>query len=223
MLSDTLPLILTYLKDKKCQLVAVTKTQPIEVLEEAYHLGLRLFGENKVQELVMKYQALPKDIEWHMIGHLQSNKVKQIAPFVSLIHSVDSFSLLKEIDKQGMKNGRVIACLLQIHISDEETKFGLSAKEVDTLLHSPEFKDLRNIQITGLMGMASHTQEEEKIRNEFRELKAVFEQNRPLQTTNCQLKTISMGMSGDYKIAVEEGSNMVRLGSVLFGERNYGH
>jgi pyridoxal phosphate enzyme (YggS family) len=203
------------------KLVAVSKTKSIEDIKELYDLGQRDFGENYVQELVDKYEALPKDTRWHFIGHLQSNKVKYIAPFVSLIHGVDSFKLLKEINKQGEKNARVINSLLQIHIAQEETKFGLNEDELDDIFGSEELKDLENIKICGLMGMASFTEDEAKIRNEFRYLKTLLNSYKQLSTVNCQLSILSMGMSADYKIAMEEGSNMVRIGSLLFGERNY--
>lgn len=208
-------------KLQKVTLVAVSKTKSIEDIKELYDLGQRDFGENYVQELVDKCEALPKDINWHFIGHLQTNKVKYIAPFVSLIHGVDSFKLLKEINKQGEKDDRIINCLLQIYIAQEETKFGLNEDELDDLFGSNELKDLKNIKITGMMGMASFTENEDAIRNEFRYLKALFNSYKKLATDNCQLSTLSMGMSADYKIAIEEGSNMVRIGSLIFGERNY--
>ena len=202
-------------------LVAVSKTKSIEDIKAMYDLGQRDFGENYVQELVDKYEVLPKDIKWHFIGHLQSNKVKYIAPFISLIHGVDSFKLLKEINKQGEKINRVINCLLQVHIAEEETKFGLNEDELDDIFGSAELKDLKNIKICGLMGMASFTENEETIRNEFRYLKTLFNSYQRLSIANCRLSILSMGMSADYKIAIEEGSNMVRIGSLIFGERNY--
>ena len=202
------------------KLVAVSKTKTIKDIQELYNLGQRDFGENYVQELVDKYEALPKDIHWHFIGHLQSNKVKYISPFVSLIHGVDSFKLLKEINKQGEKTNRIINCLLQIHIAQEETKFGLNEDELDDIVGSKELKDLKNIKICGLMGMASFTDDQEKISNEFRYLKTLFNSYKRLSIANCQLSIVSMGMSADYKIAIEEGSNMVRIGSLIFGERN---
>lgn len=205
----------------KTKLVAVSKTKTAEDINELYLLGQRNFGENYVQELVDKHEALPKDIQWHFIGHLQSNKVKYIVPFVSLIHGVDSFKLLKEINKQGEKMNRVINCLLQIYIAEEETKFGLNEDELDDIFGSKDLKDLKNIKITGLMGMASFTENEEIIRNEFRYLKTLFHSYNKLSIANCQLSILSMGMSADYKIAIEEGSNMVRIGSLIFGERNY--
>jgi len=201
------------------QLVAVSKTKPVEAILEAYNAGQRIFGENKVQEMVEKYEALPKDIQWHLIGHLQTNKVKYIAPFVSLIQSVDSFKLLQEINKEASKNNRVIECLLQIHIAKEETKFGLSFDEAKEIIFSPETKALKNIKIVGLMGMATNTDNQEQIREEFRTLHKFF-LNSQFSTINSQL---SMGMSSDYKIAIEEGSNLVRIGSAIFGERNYTH
>lgn len=205
-----------------CKLVAVSKTQPVEKILEAYQAGQKTFGENKVQELVPKYEALPKDIEWHMIGHLQSNKVKYIAPFVHWIHSVDSEKLLVEINKQAEKSGRVIFCLLQIHIAAEETKFGFSREEALTLVRSPLLATLKNIQIKGLMGMATFTEDEAQVRREFRSLKNLFIEIRQLPVPqNIQMQELSMGMSGDYKIAIEEGSTMIRVGSSIFGERNY--
>ncbi len=202
----------------KATLVAVSKTKPAGDILELYNLGQRDFGENYVQELVGKYEQLPKDIRWHYIGHLQSNKVKYIAPFVHLIHGVDSLSLLKEINKQGFKNNRIIDCLLQIHIAKEETKFGLDENELKKLL---ELNELKNIRICGLMGMASFSNKMDLVRAEFNHLKDLFDQYAQTQTANHQLQTLSMGMSSDYKIAMEEGSNMVRIGSLLFGERNF--
>ncbi len=203
-----------------CKLVAVSKTQPVEKLEEVYAAGQRIFGENKVQEVVPKFEALPKDIEWHMIGHLQSNKVKYIAPFISLIHSVDSFRLLEEINKQALKANRTITCLLQLHIAKEETKFGFSEEEVLEMLSSASFKNLRNITIVGLMGMATFSDNPEQVRNEFRSLKKFFDtlKNTSLPVGVSMIE-LSMGMSGDYKIAIEEGSTMVRVGSAIFGSR----
>lgn len=200
-------------------LIAVTKTHPAEKLMEVYNAGHKIFGENKVQELVDKYEVLPKDIEWHLIGHLQSNKVKYIAPFVSLIHSVDSLKLLQEINKQAEKNNRVINCLLQIYIAKEETKFGLDFKEAEELIASKELEDLKNIKITGFMGMASNTDKKEQIANEFRSLKTFYYQFHNFSTFNFQLLTLSMGMSSDYLLAIENGSTMVRVGSSIFGER----
>ncbi|UEG49850.1 YggS family pyridoxal phosphate-dependent enzyme [Ferruginibacter lapsinanis] len=204
----------------KATLVAVSKTKPNEDIQALYHLGQRDFGENYVQELVDKEAALPKDIRWHFIGHLQSNKVKYIAPFVHLIHGVDSFSLLKEINKQAAKKNRVIDCLLQIHIAKEETKFGLDEKELHELFQLHESDELKNIRIVGLMGMASFSDNETLIRKEFQTLKQLFDQTK-FVIRHSPFEIISCGMSGDYKIAIEEGSNMVRIGSLLFGERNY--
>lgn len=207
---------------KDVTLVAVSKTKPVEDLQEAYNAGQRIFGENKVQELTDKYELLPKDIEWHFIGHLQSNKVKYMAPFVSMIHAVDSFKLLKEIDKQAQKNNRVISCLLQFHIADESSKFGLSLDEAQNLLSSNEFIELQNISIVGVMGMATFTDDTEQIRDEFRTLENYFHVIKShFFKYNDAFKEISMGMSGDYQIAMEEGSTMIRLGSSIFGDRNY--
>lgn len=207
----------------KVTLVAVSKTKPIEDIQALYDLGQRDFGENYVQELVEKYEQLPKDIRWHFIGHLQSNKVKYIAPFVHLIHGVDSFNLLKEINKQAVKNNRIIDCLLQVHIAKEETKFGFEAHELKQLhdTSTGSVHELKNVNIIGLMGMASFTTDKDLIRKEFAELKKCFDANTQLSTFNFQLSTLSMGMSSDYKIALQEGSTMVRIGSLLFGERNY--
>lgn len=205
-----------------CNLIAVSKTQPVEKIQEAYNAGQRLFGENKAQELSKKYEALPKDIQWHMIGHLQTNKVKYIAPFIHLIHSVDSLKLLQEIDKQGAKNNRVISCLLQIHIADEETKFGFSEDEVHNLIQSGEIQKLKNIKIAGLMGMATLTADTDKIKKEFHTLKLTFNKLKsPSLASNLEMKELSMGMSSDYNIAAEEGSTLVRIGTAIFGERNY--
>lgn len=211
--------ILTELNDKAI-LVAVSKTKPAEDILELYNLGQRDFGENYVQELTEKYGQLPKDIRWHYIGHLQSNKVKYIASFVHLIHGVDSFSLLKEINKQALKNNRIINCLLQMHIAKEETKFGLDSDELDAIL-TDDLTALKNIRIIGLMGMASFTNNLDLVRTEFKYLKSHFDKCAALHIVNCQLLTLSMGMSADYKIALEAGSNMIRIGSLLFGERNY--
>lgn len=210
------------LESKNAILVAVSKTKPVAALKELYDLGQRDFGENYVQELVEKKAQLPPDIHWHFIGHLQSNKVRYIAPFVYLIHAVDSFKLLKEINKQALKVNRVINVLLQVHIAREETKFGLDEKELDEIINTngKELHELKNIRIQGLMGMASFTENEEQIRKEFRYLKDLFDKYAKLQTTNCKLETLSMGMSADYEIAIEEGSNMVRIGSLIFGSRN---
>ena len=200
-------------------LVAVSKTKSVEEIKELYDLGQRDFGENYVQELAEKQLQLPKDTRWHFIGHLQSNKVKQIASVIHLIQSVDSLKLLREINKQAQKDNRVIDCLLQIHIAQEETKFGLDENELDQLIHtnSDELHKLKNVTITGLMGMASFTDDMEKVRKEFKYLKSLFNKFR---TQNSELRTLSMGMSSDYPIAIEEGSTMVRIGSLIFGARN---
>jgi pyridoxal phosphate enzyme (YggS family) len=204
-----------------CQLIAVSKTKPLEDLRAAYAAGIRDFGENKVQEIQAKQPEMPADTHWHMIGHLQSNKIKYIAPFVHLIHGVDSFKLLKEIDKQGKKIDRVIPVLLQIHIAEEESKFGFDQSELEEMLSSEAFLELSHVEIRGLMGMATFTQDVNQIRKEFRSLKGLFEE---LKTRNLpafvQLNELSMGMSGDYIIAQEEGSTMVRIGSAIFGGRS---
>jgi pyridoxal phosphate enzyme (YggS family) len=200
-------------------LVAVSKTKPVSDLMEAYEAGQRIFGENKIQEMTDKYEEMPKDIQWHMIGHVQSNKVKFMAPFVSLIHGVDSLKLLQQINKHALKNNRTIDCLLQIYIAEEESKFGLDEKELNELLSSSEFKEMKNIRILGLMGMATFTENQNQIRKEFTHLKSIFDSIKSLQSENCNLNTISMGMSGDYKLAIECGSTMVRIGSSIFGGR----
>lgn len=199
-------------------LVAVSKTKPISDIQEAYDAGHRIFGENKIQEMVVKYEALPKDIQWHMIGHLQSNKVKYMAHFVDLIHGVDSLKTLKEINKQALKHNRIINCLLQVRIAKEETKFGLTFDTILEILNSEEFQNLTNIKVVGLMGMATFTDDKEVLKEEFSSLKTLFEQ---LKIQNTEVKILSMGMSGDYKIAIENGSNMIRVGSSIFGARNY--
>ncbi len=203
------------------RLIAVTKTKPLEDLQAAYEGNCNIFGENKVQEMVEKWEVLPKDIEWHLIGHLQSNKVKYMASFVAMIHSIDSLKLLQEVDKQALKNNRVIDCLLQIYIAQEETKFGLSEDETREILDSEEFKAMKNIRLVGVMGMATFTDNQEQIRLEFRGLKAFFEslKTQYSHTENLQLQEVSMGMSGDYLIAAEEGSTLVRVGSAIFGSR----
>jgi len=206
------------LKEKNVTLVAVSKTKPVEDILELYKLGQRDFGENYVQELVEKHEQLPKDIRWHFIGHLQSNKAKQIARFISLIHSVDSEKLLREINKQAARNNRVIDCLLQVHIAKEETKFGLDENELKELFAS-NLKTYKNVFVKGLMGMASFTDNEEIVRKEFQSLKSLFVRYTALRTSNVNFQTLSMGMSSDYNIAIEEGSNMVRIGSLLFGKR----
>jgi pyridoxal phosphate enzyme (YggS family) len=201
-------------------LVAVSKTKPTEDILEAYNAGQRIFGENKIKEMADKYEALPKDIEWHMIGHVQTNKVKYMAPFVSLIHGVDSFKLLNEINKQAQKFNRVINCLLQVKIAEEDSKFGLSVEDAKSLLESNDLQLLENIKITGLMGMATFTDNENQLKSEFNKLQSAFKQFKNIQLPNLELKTLSMGMSGDYKIAIDCGSNMIRVGSSIFGERN---
>lgn len=204
------------------KLVAVSKTKPNEAILEAYNAGVRIFGENKVQELTNKYETLPKDIKWHFIGHLQTNKVKYIAPFVELIHAVDSLKLLKTIDKEAAKNERIINCLFQFHIANEETKFGLSHDEANTLLDSDEYQKMQNIRICGVMGMATFTVNTEQVRNEFRLLKNIFDKLKDRYfADNEYFKEISMGMSDDYLIAVDQGSTMVRIGSTIFGHREY--
>ncbi len=194
------------------RLVAVSKTKPVVDLMEAYNAGQRIFGENKIQEMTEKWEQMPKDIQWHMIGHIQTNKVKFMAPYVSLIHGVDSLKLLEEINKQALKNNRIIDCLLQIHIAEEETKFGLNKDELADLLVSESFKNFKNINIVGLMGMATFTENQIQIKKEFEHLKSIFDQLK-------NLKTLSMGMSGDYQLAIECGSTMVRIGSSIFGGR----
>jgi len=202
-------------------LVAVSKTKPIEDIKKAYDAGQRIFGENKVQELREKYPSLPKDIEWHMIGHMQTNKVKYIAPFVSLIHGVESLKLLKEINKQALKNERVIKILLQFHIATESTKFGLQLNEAKEILDSDEFKKLKNVEVSGVMGMASFVENESQVRLEFATLKSIFEELKSNYFSSTDsFKIVSMGMSGDYLIAIEEGSTMIRVGSSIFGTRN---
>jgi pyridoxal phosphate enzyme (YggS family) len=200
-------------------LVAVSKTKPISDLMQAYEAGQRVFGENKIQEMTEKWEQMPKDIHWHMIGHIQSNKVKYMAPYVSLIHGVDSLKLLEEINKQAQKNNRIIDCLLQLHIAEEETKFGLNEEELNVLLQSEIFRNLKNIKIVGLMGMATFTENQTQIKKEFQHLKTIFDINKQHTTDNRHLTTLSMGMSGDYQLAIECGSTMVRIGSSIFGGR----
>jgi pyridoxal phosphate enzyme (YggS family) len=218
--------LVSELSSKNITLVAVSKTKPAKEIKQLYDLGQKDFGENYVQELVEKEKLLPKDIRWHFIGHLQSNKVKLIAPFIHLIQSVDSLKLLKEINKQAEKNSRVINCLLQMHIAEEETKFGLDEQELHELMN--ELHELKSVKIIGLMGMASLTDELEKVRSELKRLRSIYEKvnaqysppDRRAGMFNAQFSTLSMGMTSDYKIASEEGSNMVRIGSLLFGERS---
>lgn len=199
-------------------LVAVSKTKSEAEIMQAYDAGHKIFGENKIQEMVSKWEVMPKDIEWHMIGHVQRNKVKYMAPFVHMIHAVDSLRLLKEIDKQAAKHGRVISCLLQIRIAAEDTKFGMTEEEALSLLGSEEIQEMKHVQIEGLMGMATFTDDQEQLQTEFRKLKSFYDAN----STNYNWGQLSMGMSGDYPLAIREGSTMVRVGSAIFGARNYG-
>ncbi len=215
-IANNLKIILKTLPER-VTLVAVSKTKPNVDILEAYNTGQRVFGENKIQEMAQKWEHLPKDIEWHMIGHVQRNKVKYMAGFVSLIHGVDSLRLLKEINKQAIKYNRTIACLLQVHIAEEDTKFGFDIAELPDLFTNEEFIQLKNIRITGLMGMATYTSNLDQVRNEFKRLKNSFDY---LQKTNKEITILSMGMSSDYQIAIEEGSTMVRIGSSIFGARN---
>ena len=202
-------------------LVAVSKTKPVADLMEAYNAGQRIFGENKIQEMTDKWEVMPKDIEWHMIGHVQTNKVKYMAPYVSLIHGVDSLKLLQEINKQADKNNRVIDCLLQVYIAEEESKFGLDEQELDEMLKQVQHdkENFKNIRIVGLMGMATFTENQNQIEKEFKHLKTIFDKYKTLNTQHCQLNTLSMGMSGDYQLAISCGSTMVRIGSSIFGSR----
>lgn len=202
-------------------LVAVSKTKPVSDIMEAYQAGQKVFGENKIQDMAEKYDVMPKDIEWHMIGHVQRNKVKYMASFVSLVHGVDSFKLLQEINKQALKHNRVIKCLIQIKIASEDSKFGIIPEEAKDILESQAFSELKNIKVVGLMGMATFTHNQKQIEKEFKLLKSTFENLKGIKTENCELKTISMGMSGDYKLAIDCGSTMVRVGSSIFGARNY--
>lgn len=221
MIKDNLCIIKSVVPDT-ARLIAVSKTKPVEDIQEAYDAGQRLFGENKALEMRDKHDVLPKDIEWHFIGHLQTNKIKYIAAYVGLIHSIDSLNLLQAVDKEAAKHDRVIDCLLQFHIATEETKFGLDRQEAVALLESPEYKELCHVRIVGVMGMATNTDDRDLIRREFRslhdikeELKTKYFADRP------EFKEVSMGMSGDYQIALEEGSTLVRVGSAIFGARNY--
>jgi pyridoxal phosphate enzyme (YggS family) len=212
--------IVKQLQEKQVTLVAVSKTKPVEAIKELYDLGQRDFGENYVQELIDKQQQLPQDIRWHFIGHLQSNKIKYIAPFVHLIHGIDSFKLLKEVNKQAKKINRTMDVLLQVHIAEEETKFGLDENELQEIVNPGSgLQELNNVRVCGLMGMASFSNDKEKVRGEFKYLKSLFDRYTQPQTSNFKLQTLSMGMSGDYALAVEEGSTMVRIGSLIFGER----
>lgn len=206
---------------EKVTLVAVSKTKPVSDLMEAYEAGQRIFGENKIQEMTEKWEAMPKDIQWHMIGHVQSNKVKYMAPYVHLIHGVDSLKLLQEINKQAQKNNRIIHCLLQVYIAEEESKFGLDEKEVNEILEymQNEKNEMNHVRIVGLMGMATFTNNPVQVEKEFSRLKTIFDSYSDLNTNNCQLNTLSMGMSGDYALAIKCGSTMVRIGSSIFGGR----
>ncbi|HLK98768.1 MAG TPA: YggS family pyridoxal phosphate-dependent enzyme [Hymenobacter sp.] len=219
MIADTIRQLEKELQGR-ARLIAVTKTKPVPLLLEAYDAGCRLFGENKVQEMADKQPQLPPDVQWHLIGHLQTNKVKYIAPFVALIHSVDSLKLLQEINKQAAKNERIIDCLLQIYIADEETKYGLLPDEARYLLNTPELDPLTHVRIVGLMGLATNTDDEGQVRREFRELKQLYDTLALIQRPNIRFSELSMGMSGDYRIALEEGSTLVRVGSAIFGARN---
>ena len=210
--------IIAELQPQHVTLVAVSKTKPVSDIETLYNLGQRDFGENYVQEFIEKVPQLPADINWHFIGHLQSNKVKYIAPFVYLIHGVDSFKLLQEINKQALKNDRIINCLLQVHIADEATKFGFDDAELDNAMQ--QLHELKNVNIVGLMGMASFSDDVDKVANEFKKLKSLFTKYNQFQIPNSKFQILSMGMSGDYQLAIKQGSNMVRIGSLLFGSRN---
>jgi pyridoxal phosphate enzyme (YggS family) len=219
-ITDNIKAIKNEIESVAVKLVAVSKTKPNEDILEAYQAGQRIFGENQVQEMVEKHEALPKDIQWHLVGHLQSNKVKYIAPFVSLIHGVDSLKLLIEINKQALKNNRIIDCLLQIYIADEETKFGLGFDEAIELLEAQEFTELKNIRIVGLMGIATNTENQKQIKEEFYELQTLFKGIKVSYFRNeDSFKELSMGMSSDYKIAIEQGATLVRIGSDIFGGR----
>ncbi len=223
-IKENILVIQEQLKGSNGRLIAVSKTQPVAALLEAYQAGQKIFGENKAQEMAAKHEALPPDIEWHLLGHLQTNKVKYIAPFVHTVQSVDSLRLLAEIDKQAAKNNRIINCLLQIYIAREDTKFGLSPAEAEELLQSEVYSNLNHIRITGVMGIATNTDQEAQIRHEFKNLKQVFDNLKEKYFAgNPDFKEISMGMSADYQIALAEGSTMIRVGSSIFGARNYQH
>jgi len=220
--TDFLAKVRQQLQAKNARLVAVSKTKPINAIMQAYHNNQRIFGENKVQEMVEKHAQLPNDIEWHLIGHLQTNKVKYIAPFVKLIHSIDSQKLLAEVNKRALQNNRVIDCLLQIHIANENTKFGMSYKQVSNLLESIDYQAMTNIAVKGVMGMATFTSNQQQIGEEFKQLKHIFEKLKTCYfAADNQFCEISMGMSGDYEIALEKGSTLVRIGSKIFGNRQY--
>lgn len=206
---------------KDVTLVAVSKTKPVSDLMEAYDAGQHIFGENKIQEMAEKWEQMPKDIQWHMIGHVQRNKVKYMAEFVDLIHGVDSLKLLKEINKQAQKHNRVINCLIQIKIAEEHSKFGMSTEDASTLLQSTEFSELQYIKVVGLMGMATFTDDMQQVDREFKSLKSAFDMLKSKKSDNLEMEIISMGMSGDYQLAIDNGSNMVRIGSSIFGARNY--
>ncbi|MGK7397593.1 MAG: YggS family pyridoxal phosphate-dependent enzyme [Candidatus Cyclobacteriaceae bacterium M3_2C_046] len=223
-IKDNIKELQLFLEQYHCKLIAVTKTHPPDLIMQAYEADFKVYGENKVQELIQKQEALPPDIEWHLIGHLQRNKVKYVVPFVYLIQSVDSLRLLKEINKQGKKINRVINCLLQVHIAEEESKFGFSEPELLEALHSDTINQFEFVKIEGLMGMATFTEDEDQIRKEFRWLRNLFDNIKSTQAQDhprIEMRELSMGMSSDYKIAVEEGSTMVRVGSAIFGQRNY--
>ncbi len=220
-ISDNIASFNKILEGTGCKLIAVSKTMPNEKILEAYNTGFKRFGENRAQELKDKYLSLPYDIEWHMIGHLQTNKVKLIAPFVSMIHAVDSFKLANEINRQAERNGRIIPCLIQVHIAKEESKYGYEKDNLISAIEARQFNQFGNIKFIGLMGMATFTQDEERIRSEFKMLKELFEEIKSMSTpSNFDFKELSMGMSNDYRIAIEEGSTMIRIGSNIFGARN---
>ncbi len=219
-MKENLNEILSKLENTEAKLIAVTKTHPLEKLQKLYDLGFKVFGENRVQELTEKYEKLPKDIEWHLIGTLQTNKTKYIAPFISMIHSVESFKLVKEINKRAKQNERVIECLLQMHIAEEDTKFGLDTQELYEILESKDLKTFENIKLVGLMGMATFTDNQNQVRAEFKKLKTLFDKvKNNFNTENIAFRELSMGMSGDYPIAIEEGATLIRVGSAIFGSR----
>ena len=219
-IADNINRYLTEIGERNCKLIAISKTKPITIIQDAYDSGQRIFGENKVQELVDKHPHLPSDIEWHMVGHLQSNKVKQIASFINLIHSVDSFKLMKEINKQGSRFNRVISCLLQVHIAEEETKFGLMEEGLFSLFEDISKSEFGNIKIVGLMGMATFTDDTTQIEKEFSYIKKLLDKSsKQYRNDNIDLRELSIGMSGDYKIALEQGSTMIRIGTGVFGAR----
>lgn len=220
-IGDNINRYLAEIGKRNCKLVAISKTKPITIIQDAYDAGQRVFGENKVQELVDKHTQLPSDIEWHMVGHLQSNKVKQIAPFIKLIHSVDSYKLLKEINKQGSRYNRIISCLLQVHIAEEETKFGLTAEGLFQVLDEVLKSGFEHVKITGLMGMATYTEDPSQIEKEFSYIKRLLDRaSNQYHNDIIDLRELSIGMSGDYKIALEEGSTMIRIGTGVFGARH---